>query len=244
MNSRPNFILIFGIIGLVALVIIVTMFARSQGGQEVSELFTEPSNATNPSGVTSAGSGGVPRISNADHVRGGQDASIIWIEYGDFECPFCKRYHGELEQLLAAYPDDVQVVYRHYPLEIHTTAYEKAVASECVAELSGEDAFWQYHDMLFERSNANAQGISLADLPNFAVELGIDRAAFSECLASGRHDQRINGDIATGTAAGVTGTPGTVIVAPDGSGTLVPGVIGFNQMQQIMDFLLNEYAAG
>ena len=237
----PNIILLFGLIGVIALIIIFTMFARSQGNSKnVQKFFDEETTEVLQNTHTAPGEGqqaGVPRISAVDHARGSSDPSVVWIEYGDFECPFCKRYHEEIQQLLAAYSDDVQVVYRHFPLDIHTNAYEKAIASECAAELGGEEAFWQYHDILFDRANANGLGISLNDLPKFAVELGINEASFVSCLDSGRHDLRIESDVRTAVAAGVTGTPATVIIDPSGAGTLVPGVIDFEQMVEVLELL-------
>lgn len=237
---KPNVILLFGLLGIVAIVIVFTMFARSQGNSSNVKKFLQNMGGNSTTGlVNQATQAGVPRITALDHARGAADPSVVWIEYGDFECPFCKRYHSELQQLLAAYPDDVQVVFRHFPLDAHTNAHEKAVASECAAELGGEEAFWAYHDMLYDRANSSGLGISLEDLPDFAVELGLSREAFESCLVSGRHDGRINSDLTTAQVAGVSGTPTTVIIAPDGTGSFVPGVIEFTQMQEVMDLLLN-----
>lgn len=235
MSSKLNIFVVFGAGLVVAAVIFVAMLSSSV---DLGSLFEKKSKTDLDAFSTD---GGFPRVSSADHVRGGADASIVWIEYGDFECPFCKKYFPELEQLLAEYPNDVQVVFRHYPLEIHELAFEKAVASECAAELGGETAFWKYHDLLYDRSDANGQGIEFTDLPALAVEIGLNRNAFSSCLSSGRHDARINGDLATGTAAAIEGTPTTVIVAPDGSGTVVPGPIQIEEMREIMDYLLTTY---
>lgn len=235
MSSKLNILVVFGAGLVVAVVIFVAMLSTSL---DLSAVFQKNDQADLEA---FAADGGFPRVSSADHVRGGKEASIVWIEYGDFECPFCKKYFPQLEQLLVEYPDDVQVVFRHYPLEIHELAFEKAVATECAAEIGGEAAFWEYHDLLYVRSDANGLGIELTDLPALAVEIGLNRNDFSSCLSSGRYDARINGDIATGTAAGIKGTPTTVIVAPDGSGTVVPGPIDIEQMREIMDYLLGTY---
>lgn len=239
-QRKPNVILLFGLLGIVALVIMFTMFARSQGNSANVKKFLQNMSGDSSSGLINPDTqAGVPRLNALDHARGAENPSVVWIEYGDFECPFCKAYHPELRKLLAAYPDQVQVVFRHFPLAAHTNAFEKAVATECAAELGGEEAFWAYHDMLYDRANANGLGVNLEDLPDFAVELGLNRASFESCLASGRHDGRINSDLTTAQAAGVSGTPTTVIIGPDGTGSFVPGVIDFAQMQEVMDLLLN-----
>lgn len=93
----------------------------------------------------------VPEVKKDDHVRGAKNPKVYVVEYSDFECPFCKQFHPSLQQALTEYKDQVAVVYRHFPLEsIHPSARALAEGSECAAEIGGEDAFWQYHDQVFE----------------------------------------------------------------------------------------------
>lgn len=239
--QKPNWILIFGGFGVIALIIFVAMLLKTVGDARSIESLLQKNQVDitqqtiGEEWITQQG--GVPRISAYDHARGAQNPSVIWIEYADFECPYCKLYHEELKQLLTAYPNDVQVVFRHYPLSIHEGAYEKAIASECVAALSGEEAFWRFHDMLYDRAAIDGTGISTADLSSYAAELGIASNAFTSCMASGEFTKRVQSDIATGDAAGVTGTPTTMIVAKDGSASLIPGVIDFTSMKEVMEVL-------
>lgn len=88
-------------------------------------------------------------VNESDHVRGKKDARISLIEYSDFECPFCARIHPRIQRVLDEYPNDVNWVYRHFPLSIHRNAGPAAIASECVAQLKGNDAFWEFGDELF-----------------------------------------------------------------------------------------------
>lgn len=97
------------------------------------------------------GSATVPEVRKDDHVRGAKNPKVYVVEYSDFECPFCKQFHPSLQQALTDYKDKVAVVYRHFPLEsIHPSARILAEGSECAAEIGGEDAFWEYHDKVFE----------------------------------------------------------------------------------------------
>jgi len=91
----------------------------------------------------------VQPVSDSDHVRGAADASIAIIEYSDFDCPFCSRFHTTMNQVLDTYPGDVQWVYRHLPLAIHPDAFSAAVASECAAE---QGKFWEFADQFFAAS--------------------------------------------------------------------------------------------
>lgn len=92
----------------------------------------------------------VPAVDvSKEHVRGNPNASITIVEYSDFQCPFCQRDFATLNAILEQYGDDVNLVYRHYPLSFHQNAQKAAEASECAAELGGNDTFWEFHDAIF-----------------------------------------------------------------------------------------------
>lgn len=87
-----------------------------------------------------------------DHYFGSKDAEVVIVEYSDLECPYCAKFHQTMHQLITDYNGKVAWVYRHLPLKMHENAEEKAVASECVSELGGNDAFWKYIDNIFEQA--------------------------------------------------------------------------------------------
>lgn len=89
-------------------------------------------------------------VDETDHILGNKDALVSVIEYSDYQCPFCKNFHPTVKRALAEYGDDINWVYRHFPLEtIHPEARPMAHAAECVADLKGNEAFWQFSDLLF-----------------------------------------------------------------------------------------------
>ena len=148
-----------------------------------------------------------------DHIRGNPTAKISLIEYSDFECPFCKRYHDTPKKLLEAHGDGLNWVYRHFPLSFHNPGAQKeAEAAECAAELGGTEAFWRYTDALYDRTSSGGKGFPLDQLTPLATELSLDAQAFEECLDSGRHAARVTEDLQEGSAIGITGTPGSVLL--------------------------------
>jgi protein-disulfide isomerase len=132
--------------------------------------------------------------------KGAEGARVTIVEFSDFQCPYCKRAAPTLDQLLARYPNDVRLVYRHMPLRGHARARPAAMAALCADE---QGAFWKYHDILFK----NAPKLEDADLKAYAAEAGLDASRFESCLAEHRHADKLEADYAAGQAAGVTGTP-------------------------------------
>ncbi|MEA3322843.1 MAG: thioredoxin domain-containing protein [Patescibacteria group bacterium] len=91
----------------------------------------------------------VAPVTTDDWVRGDDDARITVIEYTDVDCPFCKKFHTSTTNIMEDYPNDVKWVFRHMPSDgLHPQARMKAEASECIGELGGAEAFWQYIDKL------------------------------------------------------------------------------------------------
>ena len=148
-------------------------------------------------------------ISASDHVRGNPDAPVKIVEYSDTACPFCKRFHSTMQEVMNEYGKDGKVawVYRHFPLDqLHSKARKEAVALECANEQGGNDKFWSYADRLYEITPAN-NGLDPAELPKIAQYVGLDVTKFNTCLASGKFDQHIEADVQNATATGGNGTP-------------------------------------
>lgn len=190
-----------------------------------------------PAAVPTAGP--LPKITNDDHTRGSKNAKIALVEYSDLECPFCKTFHPTAKQILQEYPNDVMWVYRHYPLSFHANAQKEAEASECAAELGGNDAFWKYADTIYERTTSNGTGFALDALVPLAKEIGLDEAKFKDCLDSGKYTKKIQQEENEGTTAGVTGTPGNILLnIKTGETRVIPGAVPFDQIKPVIDEML------
>lgn len=194
---------------LIAAAIIFSGGTSSGGGPGVKAVV--PSGAENTARKATKEEQGILTIKSTDHVFGNSKATIVFFEYSDLECPFCKMFNETMKQIVAQEGDKVAWVYRHFPLSMHSKAPKEAEASECVAELGGNDAFWRFTDNVFQTTQGN-DTLDPAKLPELAVSAGVDKTAFETCLSSGRHAARVKGDMAEGAKVGVQGTPHTVIM--------------------------------
>jgi protein-disulfide isomerase len=160
-----------------------------------------------------------------DHIRGDPAAEVSLIEYSDFECPFCKRFHGTPGKLTQRYAGRVNWVYRHFPLPFHEPAARReAIASECAAEAGGNEAFWSYAEALFRETRSNGEGLAKGrSIEALATDSGLDAKRFSSCLASGSAARRVDEDLADGAAVGISGTP-TTVVRNNRTGACIPVV--------------------
>ena len=157
--------------------------------------------------------------------RGPVDAPIVIVEFSDFQCPFCKRFQDETAaQLLAAYPGQIRFVYRHLPLtSIHPEAFPSAEASMCANE---QDAFWEYHDKIFENQDKLGRELYL----KIATELNLDMGSFEECLKAGTYKDSIQQDMDFALNLGVQSTPTFFI-----NGLAIVGAQPLSAFTQIID---------
>ncbi|MBI5457010.1 thioredoxin domain-containing protein [Candidatus Kaiserbacteria bacterium] len=180
-------------------------------------------------------------IGSNDHIRGNLDAKVTIVEYSDFECPFCKMFHPTLLTAVQEYGADVAWVYRHFPLDaLHSKARKEAVASECAAELGGNDAFWKYVDRWFELSPSNDQTDIGTVLPQIAREIGLEESKFSACLTSGKYDAHIEENVQNAMATGGSGTPWSIVVTKSGKKYPLSGAQPYENVKQLINQTLND----
>ncbi|MDP3772215.1 MAG: thioredoxin domain-containing protein [bacterium] len=188
------------------------------------------------------------QVSAQDHLLGNPAAPVTVIEYSDLECPFCKNFHATMHQIMEGgngtdgygVSGKVAWVYRQFPLaQLHPKAPDEANASECVAELGGNEAFWRYIDKIFANTPSN-NGLDLALLPKWAGELGVNASAFDACVKSGRHTKRIQDDSADAAAAGGQGTPYSVVITKSGKTFVINGAQPYAETKKIIDAALAE----
>lgn len=154
-----------------------------------------------------------PVSAKRDHIFGNPDAPVSLIEYADFKCPYCKRFHGTAGAVVKSYGDKVNWVYRHLPLGFHNPDAQKlAEASECAAELGGNAAFWKFADRVFQITGPGNEGTILDKLEPLAKEMDLDSVVFRQCVDSGRMATRVREDVIEAARVGVSGTPGNILL--------------------------------
>lgn len=185
-----------------------------------------------------------PKITTKDHILGNPNAPVKIIEYSDFECPFCKRFHVTMNEIIseAESSGNVAWIYRHFPLDsLHPrNARRAAVASECANELGGNDAFWQFTNGWFEVSPANDRTDFDTVVSQLVREIGLNENLFNECLLSGKYDEHIQNDVDNAIATGGRGTPWSIVVAPNGKTFPLSGAQPYASVKQLIEIALKE----
>ena len=178
-------------------------------------------------------------VSNTDHIYGDPKAAITLVEYSDFECPFCKRFHPTAKQLVDQSAGKVNWVYRHFPLEFHNPGAQKqAEASECAGKLGGNEAFWRYSELIYARTKSNGNGFPISNLVPLAEEIGLASGPFEQCLDSGEMASKVKADYENGVASGITGTPGNIILHnSSGDAVVMAGALPLSRLQDAVNTL-------
>lgn len=144
----------------------------------------------------------VAPVTAIDHQLGPEHAPVTVLEYADFECPTCKQAAPSLKLLLKHFPEQVRIVFRHFPMEeVHPHALAAAEAAEVAG---GQGRFWEMHDLLF----ANQLHLKAPQLRSYAEQLQLDMARYAAEMDDEIYRQRIREHIETGRRSGVRGTPG------------------------------------
>lgn len=163
----------------------------------------KPTETTIPTGTV--GVGAYPGL-------GSDDAKVRFVEFSDFECPFCGRHVMQtIPSVKSNYVQTgkVKYYYRDFPLSFHPYALPSAHAARCANE---QGKFWEMHDILFEKQESLSGG--LAKFQEFAVSFGLDNATFTECFENEEYASGIAKDFQDGQNVGVRGTPSNFVIIP------------------------------
>lgn len=180
-----------------------------------------------------------PADTDDDPMLGEEDAPITLIEFTDYQCPFCSRnFEQTYGQIKKDYVDTGKVKYvvRDFPLSFHPHAQKASEATECADD---QGKFWEMHSKMFQtQSTWSSLADAIPTFKQFAKDLGLNTSEFDSCLDGGTYAQEVKDDMADGSAAGISGTPGFWIIGPDGKGQLISGAYPYDTFKTAFDALL------
>lgn len=155
-------------------------------------------------------------IANSPY-KGPANAKITLVEFSDFQCPYCAQAVGFLNEILNAFPKDVRLVFKQYPLEIHSNA---RISSAAALAAHAQGKFWPMHDKMY----ANYKQLTRPNILTWAKESGVDLVRFTADLDAQWIKQLVDKDYADGEKIGVEATPTLFINGKKYQGSLDPSV--------------------
>lgn len=176
-----------------------------------------------------------PISAEDDYFKGNIDAPIQIVEFSDYDCPFCSRFHDVMNAVVEKYPDDVVWTYRHFPIEqLHPQAPAVAIAAECVGEIEGNDAFWTFTDAYFAARGAQDGTAHDVLIPRLALEAGVAQEPFVTCFESGNMTARVQADMTNARETGGGGTPWSILIGPSGKTYPINGALPQSAIEQLI----------
>ncbi|WP_394832916.1 thioredoxin domain-containing protein [Pendulispora rubella] len=166
-------------------------------------------------------------------TRGQAAAKVTIVEFSDFQCPFCQRVNGTIEQLMKEYDGRVKLVFRHLPLPFHPNAHIAAEAATEAYRQKGSAGFFKMHDLLF----ANQAQLDRDSLQGYAGQVGLDVTKFGQSLDAHTHSADIDADAKVATDSGINGTPSFLI-----NGYYLSGAQPYRSFKRLVERALAETA--
>ncbi len=179
----------------------------------------------------------VRSLDSSDHISGNPAAKVVIVEYSDFDCGYCKTFNDTMHQIIAneGAKGNVAWVLRQFPLfEIHPNALSHARASECVAQVAGNDTFWKFANALFEN-----QPVDPSTYGTLAKSVGVTGDAFAKCYAaaagpSSTVEAKILRDRQNALDIGAKGTPFSVILITGKKPVVMDGGYSYEEVKQLV----------
>jgi protein-disulfide isomerase len=224
--------------GMIAVAIFFT------GGKTVTSVTgTVENNANTSDAVT----GTVRPADATDYIRGNPNAPILMIEYSDYDCPYCKQYHETLNQIMEEYAVGGKIawVYRQFPIaQLHPNSPKISEAALCIGSIGGNDAFWKFTDLIFEKREMN-EFTNMVALPTYAEEVGVKKEEYTACMDSNKMEEPVKKSMEEGFNIGARGTPHTIIIVGKEQ-AVINGAQSYDTVKSIVENLFaqldGEYA--
>ena len=227
-NSNPRLVFVLGLVigvgvfSLLSLAILISMAAKDDNEDESSESNSNANVNVAAQNTNSQAQDGVNAsaisITDVDYVYGNSDAEVTFVEFSDFQCPYCSKFHPTMASFAEKNKDKIRWVFKHFPLKSHPQAQPAAIAAECAGE---QGKYYEYVEALFE----NQDSLAKEYYPQLAAELGISTGQFETCLTSPEAADKVSADYQMALQAGVTGTPNVIVMNKAGEAQMVSGAV-------------------
>lgn len=221
MKNVLKFILIAGVISIFIVGIIVINRKKSENTPATIDV--------------NSGESETLGVRENDNIRGDKNAPITIIDYADYQCSYCISYDKALNQIIAAYPSKVRLVYRHFPLPFHKAAKNASIAAEAAG---AQGRYWEFHDKLVANSQPDGRGLEAEDLIRYATELKLNLDQFKKDLTNSAYIDKVEADAASGTALKIKGTPSSFLIDRNGNIEQLEGSLSFSQLKSKIEAVL------
>lgn len=160
---------------------------------------------------------------------GPADAPITIVEFADFQCPYCRASVYPVRQLLREYPNQIRLVFRHFPIRsVHALAETAALAGTCAHD---QGKFWALHDAVYNQQDS----LTRESLDAIAQSVGLDMNRFDLCLSNRTFLEYVQRDFSDGVQLGARGTPTWII-----NGQTLQGALPLQTWKQVIDSLISQ----
>ncbi|MFH0799818.1 MAG: thioredoxin domain-containing protein [Pseudomonadota bacterium] len=154
---------------------------------------------------------------------GDKDAKITFVEFSDYQCPFCKRVRPTIWRLTDEYKGKVRYVFMDFPLSFHKDSKKAHEAAHCAGD---QGKYFEYNKAIFD----NQTNIGVEDLKKYAKELKLNTKDFDKCLTGGKHARTVEDSVAAASKIGVTGTPAYFI-----NGIMLSGAMPYESFKDVIE---------
>ncbi|OHA46757.1 MAG: hypothetical protein A3A80_02785 [Candidatus Terrybacteria bacterium RIFCSPLOWO2_01_FULL_44_24] len=203
--------------------------ARLSNAPAIQDVGNQPSQAVKDNGAADSGQKANVTLGDLPYL-GDANASVEVVEWGDFQCPFCKRFFDDVEsKLITDYVNTgkIKFAFRDFAF-LGQESSDAANAARCA---NAQGKFWNYHDYLYTNQGGENQGeFSKANLKQFAQTIGLNSAQFNACVDADTYQAQVEADKSAGDEAGVAGTPATFV-----NGKLISGAQPYSVFQQAIN---------
>jgi len=175
---------------------------------------------------------------NASPILGDPNAPLTMIEFGDYQCTFCKKFFHETEESIVTNyvkTGKVKILFKDF-IVVNEDSVNAASAAHCAHD---QEMFWQYHSILYNNWDGEGTGwASFERLHQFASTLGLDMDKFSECMSQSKWKDLVLSSHADGRALGVDATPTFFIIDQNNEALKITGAQRYDVFQEVFDSLL------